>query len=46
MTAEIRENVVRISLKAAEQLISKTLEDAEHHEFIEKAIARIDEEVK
>lgn len=45
-TAEIRESVVRISLKAAEQLISKKFEDAEHREFIEKAIAQIDEEVK
>jgi F-type H+-transporting ATPase subunit b len=45
-TAEIRDDVVRISLKAAEQLISKTLGDTEHREFIEKAIAEIDEEVK
>ncbi len=45
-TAEIRDSVVRISLKAAEQLISKKFEDAEHREFIEKAIAQIDEEVK
>jgi len=44
--SEIRDHMVRISLKAAEQLIKKTLVEADHRAFIEKAIAQIDEEVK
>lgn len=44
--SEIRDHMVRISLKAAEQLIEKTLVEADHRAFIEKAIAEIDEEVK
>ena len=44
--AEIKDQMVRISLKAAERLISKKLEEADHRAFIERAIAEIDEEVK
>lgn len=40
--AEIREHVVKISLKAAERLIQKTLQERDHRQFIEQAISEID----
>ncbi|MFH1069932.1 MAG: F0F1 ATP synthase subunit B [Candidatus Glassbacteria bacterium] len=44
--AEIREHVVIISLRAAEQLIQRTLEESDHRSFIEQAINEIDAKVK
>ncbi|HUU28098.1 MAG TPA: F0F1 ATP synthase subunit B [archaeon] len=41
-TDEIKEHVVRISLKAAERLIEKTLDDREHRDLIQQAISEID----
>lgn len=39
---EIKRQVVEISLKAAEQLIGKTLAERDHRDFIEQAISDID----
>lgn len=44
--ARIRSEVVRISLEAAERLIVKTLDEADHRRFIEQTIAEIETRVK
>ena len=42
----LAEQVVNISLKAAESLIQKTLEERDHRQFIEQAISEIDTKVQ
>ena len=42
----IRNEVVRISLNAAERLIMKSLEEADHRRFIEQTIAEIETRIK
>ena len=44
--AQIRDGVVKISLEAAERLIMKTLEEADHRRFIEQTIAEIETRIK
>ena len=39
---EIKQQVVKISLKAAEQIIGKTLVERDHRDYIEQAISDID----
>jgi F-type H+-transporting ATPase subunit b len=43
---EIRDQVVELSLRAAECLIQKTLDDQEHRNLIQQAISEIDAELK
>jgi F-type H+-transporting ATPase subunit b len=43
---EIRTQVVKISLAAAERLIEKKLEERDHRAFIEQAISEIDARIK